>query len=92
MIDSTAKVAQIRINFKVSTGYLRATYTDGFEFLNKQGKSILKVGPFTGDITKVAKVEENENVIGIKAQIRKDPTSNNHGKLYNLQFIIASPT
>ena len=85
-------MAQIRTNYIASTGYLRATYTDGFEFLNKQGKSIFKVGSFTGDISKVSKVEDNEHVIGIKAQIRKDPTSNNHGKLYNLQFKIAKPT
>ena len=50
----------------------------------------MKIGElFVEDITKVFKVEENEQVIGIKAQTRSDPTHENHGTLYNLQFKIA---
>ena len=70
------------------------TQTSGIEFLNKEGKSLLKVGRFNGDFfgkvtTKVFEVEENEQVIGIKAYTRRDPTHYAHGCLRNLQFKIA---
>jgi len=44
MIDPESKVAVIRMSYLILDHYGRAAYTKGFEFLNKQGKSILKVG------------------------------------------------
>jgi hypothetical protein len=57
--------------------------------LNKEGRSILTVGGLDGTTTKVFDIEENEQVIGIKAPTKKDPASLNHGAPYNLQFKIA---
>jgi hypothetical protein len=44
IIDSESKVAVIRMSYSILTHYGGVAYTNGFEFLNKQGKSILKVG------------------------------------------------
>ena len=50
----------------------------------------MKAGKFfVLEITRVFEVEENEQVIGIKAQTYRDPTKSNHGQLSNLQFKIA---
>ncbi len=49
----------------------------------------MKIGRFEGETTKFFKVEENEQVIGIKAETRSDPANTSHGTLYNLQFKIA---
>jgi hypothetical protein len=87
MIAQPCKVAQIRLNyFNLVQG---DTLTSGFEFLNKEGRSVLKVGAFDGPTTKVFKLDENEQVIGIKEQTDIDPANPNHGRLYNLQFKIA---
>ena len=63
-------MAQIRHCYNKNIGY---TVTDGIEFLDKEGESLLKVGDFYGDTTEVFEVDENEQVIGIKAHTR-DPT------------------
>ena len=84
-------MAKIKLNYNNAAFYPGATFTEGFEFLNKEGKSLLKVGLFNGDTTKVFKVEESEQVIGIKAHTRSDPTFSNHGSLFNLQFKISKP-
>jgi hypothetical protein len=47
--------------------------------------SIFKVGLFQGD-KKVVTIEEDEKVIGIKAQTVSDLTRLNHGAVCNLQF------
>ena len=53
--------------------------------MNKEGKSLLKAGKFfVLEITRVFEVEENEQVIGIKAHTDSD----GNGRLYNLQFKI----
>ena len=57
----------------VGAGAVGAAGTTGFEFLNKEGKTVLKVGNSTGYTTKVFKVEENEQVIGIKALTNTEP-------------------
>jgi hypothetical protein len=49
----------------------------------------MKIGMFDGETTKVFKVEENEQVIGIQTHTLRDPKSFSHGALYNLQFKIA---
>ena len=77
-------MAQIRHNYYGNGSY---TATVGIEFLNKEGKSLLKVGDFNHK-TKVFEVEENEQVIGIKAHTPSDPTDPCHGCLINLQFKI----
>jgi hypothetical protein len=53
-------VAQIKLNFSISERSPGANGTLGFEFLNKEGKSILKVGSFSGTTNKVFRVEDNE--------------------------------
>jgi hypothetical protein len=56
--------------------------------LNKEGISILKTGNFDG-IMQVFKIEDNEQVIGIKAKTKRDTADKkNYGRLYNLQFQI----
>ncbi len=60
--------------------------------MNKEGKSILKVGSLVKEsytTNKVLKLEENEQVIGIKAFTVRDPANRCHGSLYSLQFKIA---
>ncbi len=78
-------MAQIKIYYVNLAGYPGCTFTYGFEFYSKEGKSILTVGEFCGS-RKVVDVGEDEQVVGIKAQT---PTHMNHGSLYNLQFQIA---
>ena len=76
-------MAQIRHNYQEDSEF---DYDSSFEFLNKEGKSLLKVGRFDEDYTtKVFEVEEDEQVIGIKTQIVAG--SKNHS-MYNLQFKI----
>ena len=77
-------MAQIRHSYYEDSdeGYF---VTVGIEFLNKEGKSLLKVGNFDGRYTEVFEVEENEQVIGIKAQ----NDIYNPSPLLNLQFKIA---
>ena len=84
-------MAQIKLDYFIypaSSYYPGSTFTYGFEFLNKEGKSILKIGKFDGHI-KVFSLEENERVIGIKAQTGRDPTLSIHGALFNLTFKIS---
>ncbi len=88
MIDLQSKVTQIKtnsINFHLYPGVV-ATY--GLEFLDKEGKSILIVGPLDGNTTKVFNVEENEQFISIKALTVREPTDTYHGTLYNFKFKI----
>ena len=47
----------------------------------------MRVGDFNRNTSKVFEVEENEQVIGIKAHTG-DPTGGDHGCLVNLQFKI----
>ena len=79
-------MAKIKLNYyDYSSGY---TFTCGFEFLNKEGKSLLKAGLCNGYITKVFEVNEDEQVIGIKAHTVRDPKEAYHGSLLNLRFKI----
>ncbi len=67
------------------------TYTQGFQFFDKEGKTILSYGgggPYERH-TKFFEVEKNEKVIGIKAITEGDPARKDHGALYGLQFKIA---
>ena len=85
-------MAQIKLDYFIypaSSYYPGSTFTYGFEFLNKEGKSILKIGEFKNENIKVSSLEENKRVIAIKAQTRRDPTLFDHGSLYNLTFKIA---
>ncbi len=81
-------MTQIRLNFNESTTYPGCTFTNGFELLGLQGNSVYKVGDFGGTDV-VFRVEDNEQVIGIKALTVRDPSDINHGSLYNLQLKIA---
>ena len=57
----------------------------GFDFLDEKGKSVLKHGSFSDSSTKKEfKVEDDEQVIGIKALILRNQNSNSYGVLYNL--------
>ncbi len=64
-------MALIRLNERLSFGFVGVKITNGFEFLDKNGVSILKVGTFTG-IDTVFIIKENEQVIGIRAITHKD--------------------
>jgi hypothetical protein len=87
MIEKQSKVGKIRLNYNYEI-YKGADIL-GFEFLNKEGESILLYGIFDGVFNKEFSVEDNEQVIGIKAQTVENPASRCHGMLYNLQFKIA---
>ena len=89
MIAKPLKVSQIKIYYYNPSNSNGATLTEGFEFLSKEGKTVLLVGKSAGHTTKVFKVEENEQVIGIKAFNVPEQIHVNHGSLVNLQFKIA---
>ena len=82
-------MALIKHCYKDAQTYPGTTFTCGFEFLSKEGKSILNVGHFDGTYSKQFKVADDECVIGIKAKTMGDSARSNHGSLYNLQFKIA---
>ncbi len=89
MIQQPFRVAQIILNYGNSKHFPGATVTEGFEFLDKNGRSLLSVGCFDRPYTDEISIEDNEQVIGIKALTVRDPASNIHGALYNLQFKLA---
>ncbi len=66
MIVKPSKVSEIKLYLRFVSDEI-GFYTNGFEFLNKEGRTVLLVGDSAGFITKVFKVGENEQVIGIKA-------------------------
>ncbi len=87
LIAKPSKVSEIKLYHKFVSDEI-GFYTHGFEFLNKEGRTVLLVGNSAGCTTKVFKVEENEQVIGIKALTAK---KNKFilGSLFNQQFKIA---
>jgi hypothetical protein len=89
MIGKPSKVSKIKLYYNNAAYWNGATHTCGFEFLSKEGRTFLLVGDSAGYTTKVFEVEENEQVIGIKALTVTAPAHVNHGSLVNLQFKIA---
>ena len=81
-------MAQIKLHYSIYESWENLAHTNGFDFLNKQGKTILKFGRVYGK-TEVFNIEVNEQVIGIKAKTCWDLKHVCHGALYNLQFKIA---
>ncbi len=57
--------------------------------MNKEGETVLKVGYLAECTPKVFKVEENEQVISIKAFTVQAESNPLHGSLINLKFKIA---
>ena len=87
LIAKPSKVSEIKLYHRFVSDEI-SFFTNGFEFLNKEGRTVLLVGNSAGCNTKVFKVGENEQVIGIKALTSKKKTAP-HGSLLNLQFKIA---